>query len=28
VFLRLLRLSSKHGRGTLGRICELFPVDA
>jgi hypothetical protein len=28
VFLRLLRLSSKHGRGTLGRISELFPVDA
>jgi DNA polymerase-3 subunit epsilon len=28
VFLRLLRLSSKHGRGTLGRLCELFPVDA
>jgi DNA polymerase-3 subunit epsilon len=28
VFLRLLRLSSRHGRGTLGKICELFPVDA
>lgn len=28
VFLRLLRLASKHGRGTLGRLSELFPVDA
>jgi DNA polymerase III subunit epsilon len=24
VFLRLLRLASRHGRGTLGRICESY----
>ncbi len=28
VFLRLLRLASKHGRATLGRLSEMFPVDA
>ena len=28
VFLRLLRLASKHGRDTLGRLSEPFPVDA
>ena len=28
VFLRLLRLASKHERTTLGRLSELFPVDA
>jgi DNA polymerase-3 subunit epsilon len=27
VFLRLLRLASKFGRGTLGRVAEPFPVD-
>jgi DNA polymerase-3 subunit epsilon len=27
VFLRLLRLASKHGRDTLGRLSEVFEVD-
>jgi DNA polymerase-3 subunit epsilon len=27
VFLRLLRLSGRHERETLGRICEPFPVE-
>src|SRR6185503_18461111 len=27
VFLRLLRLASRHGRGHLGALCEEFPVD-
>jgi DNA polymerase-3 subunit epsilon len=27
VFLRLLRLASRYGRGTLGRICEPFAID-
>jgi DNA polymerase-3 subunit epsilon len=26
VFLRLLRLGARHGRGTLGRLAEPFPV--
>jgi DNA polymerase-3 subunit epsilon len=28
VFLRLLRLASKHGRATLGPLSEVFPIDA
>jgi DNA polymerase-3 subunit epsilon len=28
VFLRLLRLASRHGRGTLGVLCEPFPAAA
>lgn len=28
VFLRLLRLASRHGRATLGPLSEMFPVDA
>jgi DNA polymerase-3 subunit epsilon len=28
LFLRLLRLASKHGREVLGRLSEPFPVDA
>jgi len=28
VFLRLLRLASRHRRETLGRLAEPFPVDA
>jgi DNA polymerase III subunit epsilon len=27
VFLRLLRLASRHGRDTLGALCEPFPVE-
>jgi DNA polymerase III subunit epsilon len=27
VFLRLLRLASRHGRGHLGALCEEFPVE-
>ena len=28
VFLRLLRLAERHGRGDLGKLCEPFPVEA
>jgi DNA polymerase-3 subunit epsilon len=28
IFLRLLRLASRHGRDTLGRLSEPFPLDA
>jgi DNA polymerase-3 subunit epsilon len=27
IFLRLVRLAARFGRGTLGRICEPFPVE-
>jgi DNA polymerase-3 subunit epsilon len=27
IFLRLLRLASRHGRDTLGRLSEPFPLD-
>jgi DNA polymerase III subunit epsilon len=26
VFLRLLRLAARHGRGELGPLCEPFPI--